>query len=518
MPLARRTTPPGAVHEAVEAHPWRAGVDFAADPYRLPRPCGTVCPMDRPFDVGGRIVFALLVFSALVAAIVTRPPKGLGDFDQAFYLSVAYDLDHHGVFSNGIIDDVDGTAATPSPGMFFGPLYPWLIVATTKIDGRFARAVDCGVEAYYGKRSDTECEIYVRPMHIVHALLLTLGVLAVARAAEVLLAGTAVFWLAGVLATVALLAEADQFSFLMTESTTFSLYSLTMLAMAMGWRTSKPRYFVMAGLGLGLLCLARFSFLVTAFIMPALIFLNARFFARPRQGRTAVSVLAFVVAFLLVVLPWAIRNAISVGKFALTEEYGSLTLVERFAFDQMTAREFFLAFPYCVPEIGSSVVRHAFGADAMARFQYDLPGSFYAIGSGQRHALVAAHKRLDPIIADVIRAEMKESWWRYILVTVPLAWCGMWVGGWESFLLVPVFAGACVAAVRRSKPVFLLYAAPALAMLGLHAAMASHYSRYNLILIGPFSVGAAWLIVSIGASVRSQMTSSLDSTLINKLD
>jgi hypothetical protein len=277
-----------------------------------------------------------------------------------------------------------------------------------------------------------------------------------------------------------------------------------MLAMVMGWTTAKRRYFVLAGFGLGLLCLVRFSFLVTAFIMPALIFLNARFVARPNRGRAAISVLTFTAAYLVGVLPWATRNAISVGKFALTEEYGSATLVERLAFDRMTAREFFLAFPYCIPEIGPNVVRHAFGADAMARFQYDLPSSFYHIGSGQRWALVAAHKRLDPIIGELVRTEMKENWWRYILVSVPLAWCGMWVGGWLSLLLVPLFAGTCVAAFRQSKPVFLLYVAPALVMLGLHAAIANHYTRYNLILIGPFSAGAAWLMASIGASVHSR--------------
>jgi hypothetical protein len=34
-------------------------------------------------------------------------------------------------------------------------------------------------------------------------------------------------------------------------------------------------------------------------------------------------------------------------------------------------------------------------------------------------------------------------------------------------------------------------------MLGLHAAVANHYPRYNLILIGPFSVGAAWVITRL---------------------
>jgi hypothetical protein len=45
-----------------------------------------------------------------------------------------------------------------------------------------------------------------------------------------------------------------------------------------------------------------------------------------------------------------------------------------------------------------------------------------------------------------------------------------------------------------SKPLFLLYAAPAVTMLGLHAVIANPSTRYNLILIGPFAAGAAWLI------------------------
>jgi hypothetical protein len=51
---------------------------------------------------------------------------------------------------------------------------------------------------------------------------------------------------------------------------------------------------------------------------------------------------------------------------------------------------------------------------------------------------------------------------------------------------------------------FLLYATPALVMLGLHAALASFYTRYNLALIGPFSAAAAWLIASIVTRVCSQ--------------
>ncbi len=459
--------------------------------------------MKKLSQIGSRIVFALTVFLVLAAAILTRPPKPLDEFDQPFYLTVAYDLIHHGVFSNGFINLGNAAGVTPSPGMFFGPLYPSLIAGVTEIDARFAKTVDCGAETYRAKRSATECDVYVRPMLLIHALLLTLGVLAVARAAELLFAERGIFWLTGVVATGALLADANQFSFLMTESMTFSLYALAMLAMVLGWTTSKSRYFVMAGLGLGVLCLARFSFLAAALVMPALIAINSRFVVRPHRGWTMAGVLGFVLAFLAVIVPWATRNAISVGKFALTEEYGSVTLVERVAYDQMTLREFVLAFPYCLPQIGPDIVTTRLRADAMARFQYDLPNSFYASGLHTGMRSPSNSRASIRSSAKLVRNEMKENWWRYILVSTRSlgAECGL-AGGLA--LLVPLFAMACVVAYRRSKPLFLLYATPAFVMLGLHAVLASFYTRYNLALIGPFSAAAAWLIASIITRVRPQ--------------
>jgi hypothetical protein len=445
------------------------------------------------FNMAARIAFTLVIFAVLATALLTRPPKWLSDFDQSFYLTIAYDLKRHGVFSNGVFDDVVSPVAVPPPGMFFGPLYPWLIVGVTKLDARFAKAVDCGVEANHKVREGAECEVYARPMHLMHAALLALGVLAIALAAEVMFAATAVFWLTGVLATAALLPDADLFSFVMTESLTFSLYSLVMLAMALAWSSSKRRYFALAGLMLGLLCLARPSFQVLALALPVLILIGARFVADPKSRSAWIGVAAFALGFLLVVGPWIARNYVSVGKLALTEEYGSAALIERFAFDDMTAREFLLAFPYCLPEIGEPVVDWAFGPKAMERFVYYSPKSFFHVGRAHRDKLVEAHGRLDPQIGDLIRDEMRANWWRYLLVSIPLAWCGMWVGGWLGLLLVPLFAYGCVAAVRRGKPLLLLYAAPALVMLGLHAAVANQYTRYNLILIGPFCAAAAWI-------------------------
>ena len=50
--------------------------------------------------------------------------------------------------------------------------------------------------------------------------------------------------------------------------------------------------------------------------------------------------------------PWMIRNAISVGKMGITEDYGFASMIDRLAFDNMTAKKFALPAPYCFGTIG----------------------------------------------------------------------------------------------------------------------------------------------------------------------
>jgi hypothetical protein len=448
----------------------------------------------RLASVAPRVILALVAFVVLGLSIVSQPAKQLRDFDQSFYITIAYDLDRHGVFSNGIFDDVDSTAAVPRSGMFFGPAYPLLVLASMKIDPRFAEAVKCSVEADRAHRDEATCEAYATPMLIIHAVLLALGVLAVAVAGELIFGARSVLWLAGALATISLAAEAEIFSFIMTESVTFALYSVFALTVVLAWTTARPRYFLLAGGLLGALCLTRLSFLMLFPVVAGLSLLHGYRLCNPRRPFTQARVLGLTLAFAAVLGAWAARNAISVGKLALSEEYGSVTLIERFAYNDMTPREFILAFPYCTPELGDLAFDRTYGTDSMHRFVYHTSGSFFQVGRAHRDALVRAHGRLDPLIGGIILDELGANWWRHLLVSIPLAWCGMWAGWTASLLLVPLFGWACVRALRRSQPLLLLYATPAIAMLGLHAAVANHYTRYNLILIGPFAIGAAWII------------------------
>src|SRR5262245_30842214 len=96
---------------------------------------------------------------------------------------------------------------------------------------------------------------------------------------------------------------------------------------------------------LGLLCLTKPSFIILFPLIVALILLYGHRSSKERQPSKARCLLGFSLAFAIVLGPWTVRNAISVEKFGLTEEYGAAALIERFAYDDMTPREFLQAFP-----------------------------------------------------------------------------------------------------------------------------------------------------------------------------
>jgi hypothetical protein len=126
-----------------------------------------------------KLLFGCFAFVVLSFLILHSPAWKLRDFDQIFYVTIAYDLDRHGVFSNGPFAAVDSTVERPEAGMFFGPAFPTLVLAAMKLDGRFAEAVRCSVEADRGRRDEATCEAYSFPMRLINACLLVIGLIAV---------------------------------------------------------------------------------------------------------------------------------------------------------------------------------------------------------------------------------------------------------------------------------------------------------------------------------------------------
>src|SRR5206468_1721760 len=128
-------------------------------------------------------------------------------------------------------------------------------------------AVDCNVENVAGRRSASECEAYARPVRLIHAAFLAVGVFAIALAAELILELALAFWLTAVFAAAALLPDADLFSFVMTESLTFCLYSLASLAVIRSIKAPGLGRFLVAGALLGLLVLTRAAYAALIFVV-----------------------------------------------------------------------------------------------------------------------------------------------------------------------------------------------------------------------------------------------------------
>src|SRR6202022_4363959 len=107
-----------------------------------------------------------------------------------------------------------------------------------------------------------------------------------------------------------------------TESAIFAIYSVFMLAIVVAWRSGRTGHFILGGVLLGLLCLAKPSYLVLFPVVAALSFVYLYWLSDPQWPHALGRVLAFSLAFGCVAGAWVARNVVSVGKFGFTEEYG----------------------------------------------------------------------------------------------------------------------------------------------------------------------------------------------------
>ena len=238
----------------------------------------------------------------------------------------------------------------------------------------------------------------------------------------------------------------------MTESAIFAFYSVFAWTLLRALIVPVAVRFAIAGAALGLLCLTKPSFTaLLPFTIAIVVFFGFKIAKIPQKLIGAHS-LMFAAAFAGITGPWMARNYVSIGKFSLTNEYASATLVERFAYDDMTPQEFLLAFPYCTPGIGDLLFDKINGTDAMHRFLFHTPASFFHNGRDRRDALRQQHGKLDPLIGGLVRDEMQMNWWRYLLVNIPLAWCGAWPGGIVTLLLLLLFIASVLQSSRAREP------------------------------------------------------------------
>ena len=431
-------------------------------------------------------VAGLLIVVVLAALWQHQKLRPLNEFDQPFYLGIAYDLRHAGQFTDGYFFAGPQSDGVRPSSMRFVPLYPALLAGVAQVDTALRTNMDClvhgnGLNAACGRAAPIMRTLQFTQLLAVFWFIWWLG-------REV--GGSArLAWCSLGIALVTAPLLLRSVDYLMTEMTCLFL---TTAATAAAVRALAPGgrwpWGALCGVLLGLAALTRPAFyylILAAAAVGVVAVLRTRRFWPP--------VVAFIGASVLVLAPWFIRNALVLGRPALTFGYASHTLVQRIAFDAMTWRQYGMAYICWLPD-GNALGRRIGGAGACDVFGWDDPNSFYLIG--QRHLLDATLRQAGGYanhMSYLLHTYIFASPVWHVMVSIPLALRGAYVAHWWGFVLLWLCLGCTVAALRRGHHAFLFVALPAWFMLALNAAVAVNQVRYNLMLIPPYALAGAML-------------------------
>ena len=436
-------------------------------------------------------ILALGLVLAICGVLWSRTSvRPLGEFDQTFYIGIAYDLRHSGTFTNGFVFANEG-AGPGKPGMRFAPLYPALVAASAALDPQFDKAIDCiaGPEA-----NKASCPSDARLLRLIQVVLVVGFYWLIWWMAGELLGQPRAAWLALVVAVPTMPSLLRYANFAMTEILALALLTAAMAAAVAARRGRPLAWLCMAGVLLGLTALTRPSFLYLAY-GATLVGLGLVIHRGPRLRRARL-LLAFVIGVAAPVLPWIARNAVVLGRPALSDGYASHVLVSRIAYNQMTWKEYG-AFYICELPDGKGLLKILGAGSACDRFSWDPShkDAFNIYGNGPfMDETVAAAGGRSKHLSYLLRNYILQDPLKHLLVTIPFALVGAWINHWWGFVLGIACLALTIRALRIGDTGMLIVTLPGWFMLLFHAAVAVNQPRYNLGLIVPYSIAGAWLI------------------------
>jgi hypothetical protein len=439
-------------------------------------------------------LFASARFALLIAAIIvavqtaSKPPRSIYA-DELQYLTVSRNLVQHGVFSDHPVSET-----RPAPTAFFAPVTPLLYGLLLKADPALLETISC--QMAHPADPQAHCRIayslFTRTVMGAFAVIGLWGSWILARSLRLSPAGA---WVA--LAVVAASGRHAYFAaHFLTELPLLAIFpfflALLVRATDAGTRTSDRIPFVALGLTMGLLALIRPSYVFQAYAVLAALPLLRRFRGAGDIGLSGWAPMLWAAAgYLMAVLPWMLRNAMTVGQFSLTAGYDGYILVQRLAYNHMTWSEWAMAWIYWLPDFGDKLATHLFGEPAVRRLSLDEPTGFYVTGN-----LPPGHPIHDKIPTSVFEllASLAKDFPKHVAVSLVMAWQGLWAGKYITFvaLLLAPLALPVMAAAGLLRG-FLVAAAPVVFMVGFNAFVSVSIPRYNLPML--------WVSALIGAAL-----------------
>lgn len=425
---------------------------------------------------------ALLVAAIIIVVqMAAKPPRPIYA-DELQYLTVSRNLAIHGVYSDQTVSD-----RKPLPSAFFTPVAPMLYGFLLKIDPALQDTIACQFANPQNPRAHCQIRysLLTRGVMAVFAVIGLWGSWLLARGLGLSALGR---WTA--LAVVAASGAHAYFAaHFLTESPLLAIFPFFFILLL---RATDPasehsrRSLLTLGIVMGLLALTRPSNVYQAYAVILAIPLLRHYRGAAPVGRYGLGALLLTtVGYAITVLPWLLRNEISLGKFAMTVGYDINTLAQRMIYNQMSWGEWARAWIYWLPDFGDSLAIKLFGNAAVSKLSLLDPAGYHGAGNPPFPPQYLTQPDGSPAtLGYLMGAHLVPDLPKHLAVTLVMAWQGLWAGKYITFvaMLLAPFALWRMAAAGLLRA-FLVVTAPVLLMVGFYAFVSVSIPRYNLALL-----------------------------------
>jgi len=446
---------------------------------------------------------ALVIFIGLVLSIhysVTEfeSPKK----DALRYVDYAYTLSSHGTF--GLSCNRSGSQ--PCPGNANSPLYPAILALVSLADHQLQGDFGCLVKAN-GVRPDCiigldkkvdevdstagQCKYHYSSIIILQYLFAGCSLLVIWLLANHILASRSQAWLALVAALLSgiLTKYAGR---LLTENLLILLFLLFQYNLICLWRRQTFFLFGVFGVLLALMTLTRPEYLYLAVILFAAVFMIA---AITKNKRIATQGIAASLIFICLLAPWAVRNHHHFGSPALTGgNYGEIILSHRAAYNQMGVRQWLGSFIYWLPDFGDSMAKRVLPEAWYWQHIDERDGSFQDIAETKISYVLGADDGGSKGVGYLLRTEVLDHPLKHGLVSIPLIWRGAFIAKYWGIIGAFAYFLLLARCIKNRHWLLAVVSLPAWFLVVFHAAISVNVPRYNLMLVGVYSLAWAWML------------------------
>ncbi len=259
---------------------------------------------------------------------------------------------------------------------------------------------------------------------------------------------------------------------------------------------------VVCGLSLGAIVLTKAIFLYWM-LMLCLAIVGAAFLSWGRQPGRRAAVAMLIVIAVLPVGSWMTRNHVEIGSFSVSSGRDYQVLGVRAEYDAMRREEYFPGFVYFVPVYGWAAAEKWFDEKDYRRYVRNNPDSFFKVGQS-REGLVGRQVEEGRSTYIAALSVFVEHLPMHIATTALMTYRSFFIpagyrtlrvkvgalSNWMTMAtfiihvtLVPSFILLCIWAVYRRDWFLLIFLAPAIFSVAIHAGLTHYIPRYNLPLI-----------------------------------